>query len=91
MLGDYIEPDSIGKLAYVIPLSRQHESNDNPGLIRELMEHLQILFKDQNNTRRYNSFMQELRTLWDESDSVVNTDGEVNSPKKFDMCIINVL
>lgn len=94
VLGDHIEADSIGKLAYVIPLSRQHESGDNPGLITELIGHLQVLFQGQNNTRRYNSFMQELRALWNTSYSVVNTDGEVNSSEKFDVyhqCAIDLL
>ena len=94
VLGDHIEADNYGKLGYVIPLSRQHESSDNPGLITELTGHLQALFMDQANTRRYGSLMQEIRELWNVSDSVVNTDGEVNTTEKFDVyhkCAIDLL
>ncbi len=94
VLGDHIEADTYGKLGYIIPLSRQHESADNPGLITELKGHIQVLFSKQSNTRIYRSLMSELQNLWNISDSIVNTEGEVNSPEKFSVyhqCAIDLL
>ena len=75
-------------------ITRQHENADNPNLITELQGHLQVLFTSKSNTRNYRSLMQDLQNLWNISDSVVNTDGEVNTPEKFNVyhqCAIDLL
>lgn len=83
IIGDHIEADKYTALAYVDPLTELND-RDNPGIIPDLIQCCDILFKDQSNTYTYKEFRQELEELRDRSDKLTSSKGGVNTEAKFE-------
>ena len=82
IIGDHLEADKYSALAYIAPLTRVHDT-ENPGVIPELIQCCRKLFKSQENSRQFISFIQEMEDLQNTSDSMVGSVGGVNTAEKF--------
>ena len=82
ILGDHLEAERNTALAYVCPLTRP-EDRDNPGVIPDLLAYFPILFASQKNTHTYSLFIQELESINARSDSLVQSEGGINTDEEF--------
>lgn len=84
ILGDHMEGDISKKLAYLEPI--QYVDSSAPGIITELKEQLQILFKSQSSSWSYAGLMDAITTIEIESNEDYKTWGKLDTKEK---CKIN--
>ena len=84
ILGDHEEGDISKKLEQLEPI--QYVNSSTPGIITELKEQLQILFKSQSSSWSYAGLMDAIITIEIESEEEYRTWGKLNTEEK---CEIN--
>lgn len=72
MNGENELSDSTFEAKGILPFARMGANEKNSDLMLEMRKHLEILFEDQKNTRRYSSMMNELKVIEKDARNVGN-------------------
>lgn len=83
ILGDYEARENYMTKDIVMPFAQATHSAANPDVISEIKFHLQTIFEDQQDTRKYRALMQELDYIGEKTRALAATVGGIDSDEKF--------
>lgn len=84
IIGDHLEADNYSKLTNLAPLAHLNDTS-NPGVIPDIIDYSDKLFKDQVNTRVFQSYLYKLQGLESKCNELTNLPGGINSEERYRM------
>lgn len=84
IIGDHLEADNYSKLTNLAPLAHLNDTS-NPGVIPDIIYYSNKLFKDQVNTRVFQSYLYKLKGLEGKCNELTNLPGGINSEERYRM------